>query len=196
MRQALATIGGLIKGFGVTAKYLFRPAVTVQYPTERKPIPPRFRGLLINDVPRCISCELCAKACPVDCFTITWEKSEGGKRKLTQFDINMYTCMFCGLCTEVCPTECLTMTGGYESATFDRGDLVFRFMPTDKHPVNFPTPERVEGGMIGSAVAGRAAVNPSPKAPTTPAAAPERAVSLPRPATAAAPTPPADAAAS
>ncbi len=172
MKQLFGTVGGIVKGFAVTAKYLFKPPVTVQYPTERKPIPPRFRGLLINDVPRCISCELCAKACPVDCFTIKHEKSEAGKRKLMQFDINMYKCMFCGLCTEVCPTECLTMTGGYEGATLDRGELIFRFVPTAEHPANFPQPPQVEGGMIGSAVTTRAAANPAPKPPVTAAAAP------------------------
>lgn len=89
-------------------------AMTREYPAEPVVLPERFRGHLFNDVDDCISCKLCAKACPVDCFVIDTERTPENKLRASRFDIDLTKCIYCGLCTRVCPTDCLTMEGGYE----------------------------------------------------------------------------------
>ena len=115
-------------GMAIPIKYFFMKTATTQYPEQRKVISNRFRGLLINDVPRCIVCELCAKVCPVKCITIQKVRKEDKKFYALQYDIDISTCLFCGLCTEACPTECLSMEGGYEGSVYQRKDLVARFV--------------------------------------------------------------------
>ena len=119
----------LASGLAVTLKYLFKPAVTLQFPDQRRTLPKSFRGLLHNDVSRCITCTLCAEACPVDCIAIDRYRNEKNKFMMTKFDIDMVKCIYCGLCTEVCPTECLTMSGGYETVPDRRTELILRFVP-------------------------------------------------------------------
>ena len=59
----------LLQGMAVTAGYLFKPKITVQYPEEKTPMSPRFRGLHAlrrypNGEERCIACKLCEAVCP------------------------------------------------------------------------------------------------------------------------------------
>ncbi len=96
-------------------------AITLQYPVERPQLGERYRGHLHNRVADCITCNLCAKACPVDCFVIDGERTEDNKLRPSRFDIDLTKCIYCGLCTRVCPTDCLTMTTDYEVAP-DRMD--------------------------------------------------------------------------
>ncbi len=128
--SVLTTAG---QGMRVTWKYLFSPQeiITVQYPKEKLSIPAGYRGRLVNDVPRCISCDLCAQNCPPNCITVEWETGEDKKRILTGYTIDMTICLYCGLCTEACPTECLTMDGGYEYSSAKKEDLAFRYKATD-----------------------------------------------------------------
>ncbi len=128
IRKTIKGIASLFIGMRISGKYLFKKTATVQYPDERKTIPSRFRGILINDVPRCIVCDLCAKVCPVDCIDIKKERGADKKFVAEKFDIDLIKCLFCGLCTEACPTECLTMEGGYEGAVFDKKDLMAHFV--------------------------------------------------------------------
>lgn len=110
---------------------------TVQFPTEKMPIPEVARYQLQVDIDDCIVCDLCAKACPVDCITIEAIKSpeaigktsDGSVKRLyaAQFDIDMAKCMYCGLCTVVCPTECITMTNQYDRSTTQLTDLIYGF---------------------------------------------------------------------
>lgn len=118
----------LPKGMAVPFKYMFQKTTTVQYPEERKNITERFRGLLINDVPKCIVCELCAKACPVQCIKIQKIRGDDKKFIAHQFDIDITTCLFCGLCTEACPTGSLSMEGGYEGSVYQKEELVAHFV--------------------------------------------------------------------
>lgn len=129
--EALTTAG---QGMRVTWKYLTRPdeIITVQYPREKLEIPPGYRGRLVNDVPRCISCDLCAQACPPGCIHVEWETGEDRKRILTHYTIDMTTCLYCGLCTEACPTECLTMDGGYEYSTAKKEDWNFAYHASEE----------------------------------------------------------------
>ena len=109
--KVIKDIASLFIGMRISGKYLFRKTATVQYPDVYKTIPLRFRGILINDMPRCIVCDLCAKVCPVDCIDIKKVRGPDKKFIAEVYDIDLVKCLFCGLCTEACPTECLTMEG-------------------------------------------------------------------------------------
>lgn len=100
---------------------------TLQYPKERKAMPPRFRGMLFNDCEKCIACLLCAKDCPVDCIVVTGV-GKGKERRPDVFTIDFNKCMWCNLCVEVCPVESLYMTHEYEVTFRDRRDMVVDFM--------------------------------------------------------------------
>lgn len=111
--------------------------VTVQYPRQAIPIPEVARYQLEVEIDDCIVCDLCAKACPVDCIAIESIKapeaigktSDGSIKRLypARFDIDMAKCMYCGLCTVVCPTECITMTDQYDRSTNKLADFTYQF---------------------------------------------------------------------
>jgi NADH-quinone oxidoreductase subunit I len=125
----------LVKGLGVTGKYLFRKKTTVQYPEERREPADRFRGMFAFDESRCIVCHACAKACPIGIIHIQdhFEELEvDGKRKkkkvLDRYDIDVKRCMFCGLCEEACPTEPVAIwltTKTYETSAYERNERLY-----------------------------------------------------------------------
>jgi len=110
---------------------------TIQYPKQAIPIPEVARYQLDVEMDDCIVCDLCAKACPVDCISIESIKateaigktSDGSVKRLyaAKFEIDMAKCMYCGLCTVVCPTECITMTDKYDRSFPQLTDLVYQF---------------------------------------------------------------------
>lgn len=126
-------------GMKVTLKHLFIPAVTIQYPDVREPMPERVRNRLYVNMDDCIGCDQCAKACPVSCIDIETVKSlpdedlgktTNGKKKVlwvTKFDIDIAKCCYCQLCVFPCPTECIWMTDVYEFSEFERENLVYNF---------------------------------------------------------------------
>ena len=97
----------LLKGMNVTGRYFFRRKITVQYPEEKTPISPRFRGLhalrrYSNGEERCIACKLCEAVCPALAITIESEQREDGTRRTTRYDIDLFKCIYCGFCEEAC----------------------------------------------------------------------------------------------
>ena len=126
----------LMKGMWLTMKYTPQPAFTFQYPAERRPTAPRFRGVLrlqtepATGAQTCIVCDQCAKACPDDLIALGGHREPGQKIKiLDYFDFNLSRCSFCGLCAEVCPTKpikALIMSEDYELGSYSRDTQILR----------------------------------------------------------------------
>ena len=109
----------LLKGLNVTGRYFFRRKFTVQYPEEKTPISPRFRGLhalrrYANGEERCIACKLCEAVCPALAITIESEQRDDGSRRTTRYDIDLFKCIYCGFCEESCPVDSIVETGFLE----------------------------------------------------------------------------------
>jgi len=105
----------LLRGLGVTGRYLGARKFTVQYPEERTPQSPRFRGLHAlrrypNGEERCIACKLCESVCPALAITIDSEQRPDGTRRTTRYDIDLFKCIYCGFCEEACPTDAIVLT--------------------------------------------------------------------------------------
>jgi len=118
----------LFKGLALTGRYLFRKKITVQYPEEKTPISPRFRGLHAlrrypNGEERCIACKLCEAVCPALAITIDSEQREDGSRRTKRYDIDLTKCIFCGFCEESCPVDSIVETHIFEYHGEERGDL-------------------------------------------------------------------------
>ena len=109
----------LIKGMIITLKYCLRPAVTMQYPTQKQPMAEKYRGLVDLVPEKCISCYQCSKICPTACLQIT-HKEVDKKKALETFKYNMELCCFCGLCQQACPTGAIIMNKIYEISVYDR----------------------------------------------------------------------------
>jgi len=123
------TLKELRQGLGVTGRYFFRKKFTVQYPEERAPQSPRFRGLHAqrrypNGEERCIACKLCEVVCPALAITIESEQRDDGTRRTTRYDIDLTKCIFCGFCEEACPVDAIVETRIYEYHGEERGDLL------------------------------------------------------------------------
>jgi NADH-quinone oxidoreductase subunit I len=120
----------ILKGLGVTLRYLFKRKVTLQYPFEKSPISPRIRGehalrRYSNGEERCIACKLCEAVCPAQAISIEAEPREDGSRRTTRYDIDMTKCIYCGLCQEACPVDAIVEGPNFEFATQTREELFY-----------------------------------------------------------------------
>ena len=119
-----------ISALGLTLKYFFRPKVTLNYPYEKGPLSPRFRGehalrRYPNGEERCIACKLCEAVCPAQAITIEAEPRDDGSRRTTRYDIDMTKCIYCGLCQEACPVDAIVETPNFEFSTETREELIY-----------------------------------------------------------------------
>jgi NADH-quinone oxidoreductase subunit I len=124
------SLGELRQGLAVTLRYLFAPKITIQYPEEKTPASPRFRGLHAlrrypNGEERCIACKLCEAVCPALAITIESAEREDGSRRTTRYDIDLTKCIFCGFCEEACPVDAIVETHIFEYHGETRGDLYY-----------------------------------------------------------------------
>ena len=120
----------LLKGLALTGRYMFARKITVQFPEEKTPMSPRFRGLHAlrrypNGEERCIACKLCEAVCPAMAITIESEQRDDGSRRTTRYDIDLTKCIFCGFCEESCPVDSIVETHVLEYHGEKRGDLYF-----------------------------------------------------------------------
>lgn len=120
----------LLKGMWLTGRYFFAPKITVQFPEERTPMSPRFRGLHAlrrypNGEERCIACKLCEAVCPAMAITIESEQREDNTRRTTRYDIDLTKCIFCGMCEESCPVDSIVETRVFDYHGEKRGDLLY-----------------------------------------------------------------------
>ncbi len=119
----------LLKGLRLTGKYFFAKKITVQYPEEKTPQSPRFRGRHAlrrypNGEERCIACKLCEAVCPALAITIEAEPRDDGSRRTTRYDIDLFKCIYCGFCEEACPVDAIVETREYEYHFEQRGENV------------------------------------------------------------------------
>ena len=119
----------LLMGLRLTGKHLFSRKITVQYPDEKTPMSPRFRGIhalrrYANGEERCIACKLCEAVCPALAITIEAEPREDGQRRTTRYDIDLFKCIFCGYCEEACPVDAVVETHIFEYHFENRGEQV------------------------------------------------------------------------
>ena len=124
------SLGELRKGLSLTLRYMFAPKITVQYPEEKTPASPRFRGLHAlrrypNGEERCIACKLCEAVCPAMAITIESAQRDDGSRRTTRYDIDLTKCIFCGFCEEACPVDAIVETRVFEYHGEQRGDLYY-----------------------------------------------------------------------
>jgi NADH-quinone oxidoreductase subunit I len=124
---------GLVRGLATTARALFRPATTQEYPDVEPELPPRSRGVIGLVEENCTVCMLCARECPDWCIYIDSHKEtlpavEGGRERqrnvLDRFAIDFSLCMYCGICVEVCPFDALFWSPQFEYSELDIRDLL------------------------------------------------------------------------
>ena len=119
----------LLIGLKLTGRYFFATKITVQYPEEKTPMSPRFRGLhalrrYANGEERCIACKLCEAVCPAFAITIESEQRADGTRRTTRYDIDLFKCIYCGFCEESCPVDSIVETRHFEYHFENRGENI------------------------------------------------------------------------
>ncbi|MGB8669685.1 MAG: NADH-quinone oxidoreductase subunit NuoI [Pseudolabrys sp.] len=120
-----------LTGFVLAMRYFFKPKATLNYPFEKGPISPRFRGehalrRYPNGEERCIACKLCEAICPAQAITIeAGPRRNDGTRRTTRYDIDMVKCIYCGLCQEACPVDAIVEGPNFEFATETREELYY-----------------------------------------------------------------------
>jgi len=120
----------MLTGMSLTFRYMFRQKVTIDYPYEKGPLSPRFRGehalrRYPNGEERCIACKLCEAVCPAQAITIEAEPRDDGSRRTTRYDIDMTKCIYCGFCEEACPVDAIVEGPNFEYATETREELMY-----------------------------------------------------------------------
>ena len=122
-------LGELFKGMALTGRHFLKPHITIQFPEEKTPLSPRFRGLHAlrrydNGEERCIACKLCEAVCPALAITIDSEPREDGSRRTTRYDIDLFKCIYCGFCEEACPVDAIVETRIHEYHMEHRGENI------------------------------------------------------------------------
>ena len=135
--SAYRAFGATLKGLRTTFARMVEGPLTVQYPEEKTPVYPRFRGrhklhrFEDTGLEKCVGCSLCAAACPADCIRVVAAENtpenrvSAGERYAAVYEINLSRCIFCGYCEIACPFDAITMGHDYEMSDYNRSDLIF-----------------------------------------------------------------------
>jgi NADH-quinone oxidoreductase subunit I len=120
----------LLRGLALTGRNFFRRKVTIQYPEEKTPLSPRFRGMLAlrrypNGEERCIACKLCEAICPALAITIESTERADGTRRTTRYDVDTFKCIYCGMCEESCPVDAIVLTRHFEYHMEERRESIY-----------------------------------------------------------------------
>ena len=127
-------IGPLIKGFALTFRHMFKKPVTVNYPYQKVPVFPKYRGKQVlmrdeNGLEKCVACGLCSVACPADAIYLEAAENDGsvlaGPRYASIYQIHKTRCIFCGMCEEACPVSAIFMGKDYELAVYSKDDFIW-----------------------------------------------------------------------
>ena len=119
-----------VKAFALTMRYFFKPKLTLNYPHEKNPQSPRYRGehalrRYPNGEERCIACKLCEAICPAQAITIeAGPRRNDGTRRTTRYDIDLFKCIYCGFCEEACPVDAIVETRVFEYHFEARGEHI------------------------------------------------------------------------
>ena len=155
-RSTWRTFAETIRGFATTFGRFHETPVTVQYPEEKTPVYPRFRGrhklhrFEDTGLEKCVGCSLCAAACPSDCIRVVAAENtpehrvSAGERYAAVYEINISRCIFCGYCEVACPFDAITMGHDFELSDYTRSDLIFTKEMLLAEPID-ATPLRAEG---------------------------------------------------
>jgi len=150
------TFGETLRGLKTTFARIVEGPVTQEYPENKTPVYPRFRGrhkmhrFEDSGLEKCVGCSLCAAACPAECIRVVAAENtpehqvSAGERYAAVYEINMTRCIFCGYCELACPFDAITMGNDYELADYDRSNLIFTKEMLLADPVE-RTPLRREG---------------------------------------------------
>jgi NADH-quinone oxidoreductase subunit I len=148
--------GETLRGMKTTFARVVEGPVTIQYPEEKTPVYPRFRGrhklhrFEDSGLEKCVGCSLCAAACPADCIRVVAAENtpdnrvSAGERYAAVYEINLSRCIFCGYCEIACPFDAITMGHDYELSDYSRSDLIFTKEMLLAEPLE-RTPLRTEG---------------------------------------------------
>jgi NADH-quinone oxidoreductase subunit I len=162
-RSAYRAFGETLRGLKTTLGRMLEKPVTVQYPEQKTPVYPRFRGRHKlhrfedseggdpnSGLEKCVGCSLCAAACPADCIRVVAAENtpenrvSAGERYAAVYEINLSRCIFCGYCEVACPFDAITMGHDYEMSDYSRDDLIFTKEMLLAEPLE-RTPLRREG---------------------------------------------------
>jgi NADH-quinone oxidoreductase subunit I len=137
VRSTYRAFGETLRGLRTTLGRWAEGTHTYQYPEEKTPVYPRFRGrhklhrFEDTGLEKCVGCSLCAAACPADCIRVVAAENtpdnrvSAGERYAAVYEINLSRCIFCGYCEVACPFDAITMGHDYEMSDYNRSDLIF-----------------------------------------------------------------------